>query len=206
MAEVSLRERKRERTRQAIIDAAMDLFERHGYEGTTIVDIAAAAEIGTRTFFSYFASKEELLFPESDARIAAAVSTIAARQPGDRPADLLLRALRDVIESSTEMASRTTLLRMRFMQTVPAVRGRGLQLQLDAQLEIARHLHAAFPDELDAAQAAALVGAFIGGVTGALQVLLEEPGALDDPQKLQERMREATAAGLRPWLSEAGEC
>jgi AcrR family transcriptional regulator len=201
MAESSLRERKRERTRQAIVDAAVDLFERHGYEGTTIADIAAAAEIGTRTFFSYFASKEELLFPESDARVAAAIAAIAARKPGDRPADLLLQALRDVNENNTEMASPTALLRMRLTQTVPAVRGRGLQVQLDAQLEIAGHLQAAFPDELDLVQAAAVVGAFIGAVTGALQVLLEEPGALDDPRKLQRCMREATRAALRPWLS-----
>ncbi|GGO29301.1 TetR/AcrR family transcriptional regulator [Micromonospora parathelypteridis] len=201
MAESSLRERKRERTRQAIVDAAVDLFERHGYEGTKIADIAEAAEIGTRTFFSYFASKEELLFPESDARVAAAVSAIAGRKPGDSPADLLVRALRDVNDHSTEMASPTALLRMRLMQTVPAVRGRGLQIQLDAQLEIARHLQAAFPDELDAVQASALVGAFLGAVTGALQVLLEEPGALDDPRKLQRRMRDAVAAALRPWLS-----
>ncbi|WP_244200680.1 TetR/AcrR family transcriptional regulator [Micromonospora arborensis] len=203
MADSSLRERKRERTRQAIVDAAVDLFERHGYEGTTIADIAEAAEIGTRTFFSYFASKEELLFPESDARVAAAVSAIAARKPGDSPADLLVQALSDVNEHSTEMASPTALLRMRLMQTVPAVRGRGLQIQLDAQLEIARHLQAAFPDDLDAVQASALVGAFLGAVMGALQVLLEEPGALDDPRKLQRRMRDAVAAALRPWLSAA---
>src|ERR1700744_3033393 len=92
----TLRERKRNRTREALITAALDLFERHGYDGTTVADIAAAADIGTRTFFSYFASKEELLFPESDARVAAAVTAIANREPGDRPADVLLRALRDV--------------------------------------------------------------------------------------------------------------
>jgi len=83
----TLRERKRDRTRNALIDAAIDLFERNGYDGTTVADIAEAADIGTRTFFSYFASKEELLFPESDARVAAAVTAIANREPGDRPAD-----------------------------------------------------------------------------------------------------------------------
>ncbi|WP_043262670.1 TetR/AcrR family transcriptional regulator [Streptomyces sp. CT34] len=196
----SHRERKRERTRQAIIDAAADLFERHGYEGTTIADIADAAEIGTRTFFSYFASKEELLFPESDARVAAAVAAIEARKPADRPADLLLRALQDVNETNTEMAGPMARLRMRLTQSVPAVRGRALQEQLDAQLEIARHLQEAFPDELDAAQAAAMVGAFIGAVTGALQVLLAEPDALTDPQRLQRRMQEATKMALRPFL------
>ncbi|GGX51068.1 TetR/AcrR family transcriptional regulator [Streptomyces noursei] len=198
----SHRERKRERTRQAIVDAAADLFERRGYEGTTIADIADAAEIGTRTFFSYFASKEELLFPESDARVAAAVAAIEAREPGDRPADLLLRALHNVNETNAEMAGSMARLRMRLAQSVPVVRGRALQEQLDAQLEIARHLQAAFPDELDAVQAAAMVGAFIGAVTGALQVLLAEPDALTDPRRLQQRMQEATEMALRPFLRE----
>ncbi|WP_326616334.1 TetR/AcrR family transcriptional regulator [Streptomyces decoyicus] len=198
----SLRERKRERTRQTIIDVAADLFERRGYEGTKIADIAEAAEIGTRTFFSYFASKEELLFPESDARVAAAVAAIEAREPEDRPADLLLRALQQANETNTEMAGSMARLRMRLTQSVPAVRGKALQEQLDAQLEIARHLEAAFPDQLDAVQAAAMVGAFIGAVTGALQVLLAEPDALTDPRRLQQRMQEATEAALRPFLRE----
>ncbi|MGV4926638.1 TetR/AcrR family transcriptional regulator (plasmid) [Streptomyces sp. BHT-5-2] len=198
----SLRERKRERTRQKIIDAAADLFERRGYEATTIADIADAAEIGTRTFFSYFGSKEELLFPESSARVAAALATIEARGPQDRPADLLMRALQQVNEANTEMADSTARLRMRLIQSVPAVRGRALQEQLDAQLQIARHLQAAFPDELDAVQAAAMVGAFIGAVTGALHVLLAEPDALADPRRLQRRMQEATNKALRPFLEE----
>jgi hypothetical protein len=62
------------------------------------------------------------------------------------------RALHDV--GATDggpdgLVDRVAALRLRLIQTVPAVRGRALQLQLDAQLEIARHLRLAFPDELD---------------------------------------------------------
>ncbi|WP_280313482.1 TetR/AcrR family transcriptional regulator [Nocardia abscessus] len=89
-----LRDRKRERTRRAILEAAAELFETRGYEETTVADIAAAADVGTRTFFNYFASKEELLFPESDERVRAAVAAIASRRPGERPVEVLLRALR----------------------------------------------------------------------------------------------------------------
>ncbi|WP_186831755.1 hypothetical protein [Streptomyces sp. ISID311] len=84
-----------------------------------------------------------------DARVAAAVAAIEAREPEDRPADLLLQALHNVNETNTEMAGPMARLRMRLTHSVPVVRGRALQEQLDAQLEIARHLQAAFPDELD---------------------------------------------------------
>ena len=198
----TLRERKRDRTRRALVDAAIDLFERNGYDGTTVADIAAAADIGTRTFFSYFASKEELLFPESDTRVAAAVAAIADRQPGDRPADVLLRALRDVGAADGEpddMVDRIAAVRVALFRTVPAVRGKALQVQLDAQREIAGHLQRAFPAELDPVSAAALVGAFVGAVSGALQVLLDDPDAPADPDEIRRQLRRATDVALRPW-------
>jgi AcrR family transcriptional regulator len=200
----SLRDRKRERTRRAIVQAATELFEQRGYDETTIADIAAAADIGARTFFSYFASKEEVLFPDSDARVRATVDAIARRGPDDRPADLLLRALRQVGEVDSEIVSRTAALRMRLTMTVPAVRGRALQVQLAAQREIARRLHAAYPDELDEVTAAALVGAFVGAITAALQVLLDgSDGSLDDSRELRAQLNRATDLALRPWLHAA---
>jgi AcrR family transcriptional regulator len=199
---LSLRERKRRRTRQALVDAATDLFLRNGYERTTVADIAAAADIGTRTFFSYFASKEELLFPEGDVRVQATLDAIAGRGPGDGPTDVLLRALGDTTAASNDMLGPLAALRLQLIRTVPAVRGRALQLQLDAQQEIARHLADAFPDELDRVGAAALVGAFVGAVTGALEALLAEEDI--DPGRVRDRLRQATAVALRPWMQAAG--
>jgi AcrR family transcriptional regulator len=196
----TLRDRKRIRTRQALVEAATALFERNGYDETTVADIADAAEIGTRTFFSYFASKEELLFPESDARVRAAVEAIEQRGPDDGPAEVLLRALRRIGDDSDDLGSRLAALRLRLIRTVPAVRGRALQIQGDAQREIARHLAAAFPERLDEVSAAALTGAFVGAVTAALQVLLEDLDHLDDPARVQAAVRRATDVALAPWL------
>lgn len=196
----SLRDRKRARTRQALIDAAIELFERDGYERTTVADIAAAAEVGSRTFFNYFASKEELLFPESDARVQATIEAIAARGPEDEPADVLLRALRDVSELSDDMSDGLAAVRLRLFRTVPAVRSRALQIQLDAQREIARHLAEAFPDTLDEVTAAAVTGSFIGAVSAAVQVLLERSDRPDDPAEFHRALRRATdyALGYAP--------
>jgi AcrR family transcriptional regulator len=197
---MTLRHHKKIRTRQAIVDAATELFATRGYEKTTVADIAAAADIGTRTFFSYFASKEELLFPQADARVAAAVDAIATRKPGEGPAEVLVRALREAGASDDDLVNPLARLRLQLIRTVPAVRGRGLQIQVDAQREIARHLRDAYPDELDEVSAAALVGALIGAVSGALEVLLDDPDAVaGGPELLKERLRQATDVALRPW-------
>ncbi|MFE1550076.1 TetR family transcriptional regulator [Streptomyces sp. NPDC058718] len=58
------REQQKDRTREDIRRAALDLFEVRGFEGTTIDDIAAAASVGRRTFFRYFLCKEAVLFDE----------------------------------------------------------------------------------------------------------------------------------------------
>ena len=63
MADVSsesqgLRERKKLRTRAVLIDAAMDLCLKQGYEQTTVEQIAASAEVSPRTFSRYFPTKD----------------------------------------------------------------------------------------------------------------------------------------------------
>lgn len=58
VAASGLRERKKQRTRATLIDAAVDLCLRQGYEQTTVEQIAAAAEVSPRTFSRYFAAKD----------------------------------------------------------------------------------------------------------------------------------------------------
>ncbi len=60
-AEVGLRERKKARLRQLIIDTSIKLFRRHGYEDTRIDDIVRTLEISQPTFFRYFPSKDAVL-------------------------------------------------------------------------------------------------------------------------------------------------
>ena len=94
---MSLRQRKRQRTRKELIDAAMRLFAIKGYEQTTVAEIAAAAGVSTKTFFNYFAGKDEVLFPYLSRRIDAAVALIQQRGPNDHMAEVVVAAMQRML-------------------------------------------------------------------------------------------------------------
>lgn len=76
---LGLRERKRQQTRERLTRVAMALFLARGFEATTLDDIASAADISRRSFFHYFASKEDVVFAWQEESSAALIAAVAAR-------------------------------------------------------------------------------------------------------------------------------
>ncbi|MEV8561301.1 TetR family transcriptional regulator [Streptomyces sp. NPDC051917] len=98
IAPAGLRERKKEETRNRLLEGAARLFRERGFEATTVADIAAYANVSVRTFFRYFESKEALLLPDG-VEIFAYVENALARRPADEePLDAVCNALLEAAE------------------------------------------------------------------------------------------------------------
>jgi AcrR family transcriptional regulator len=87
--ELTHRERKKQRTREQIVERAMALFDERGFENVTIAEIAAAADIAPRTFFSYFPSKEDVVFHDFDVVFDAIRERIDERAENESTMDAL---------------------------------------------------------------------------------------------------------------------
>ena len=81
--ESSLRERKKQKTKRAVMDIALRLFSEKGFDATTVEEICAEAEISPSTFFRYFPTKEAAAFPDEDDRIATVENELRARPEGE---------------------------------------------------------------------------------------------------------------------------
>lgn len=132
----SLRERKKERTRRAIERAALDLFEERGFDGATIDDVARAADIAPRTFFHYFASKEDVVLSDYAGRLERLVVTLR-EGPTDESPWRALRAAFVAVSVDYESEKAQMLRRFRIITTAPSVGARSLQLQADWEATVA---------------------------------------------------------------------
>ncbi|WP_406280052.1 TetR/AcrR family transcriptional regulator [Embleya sp. NBC_00896] len=96
-AATGLRERKKERTREALIDAAQELFLRKGYDATTIDEVVASVDVSRRTFFRYFAGKEEVALARAIEFEGLFLEALSIRPADEAPLTALRRAGRAVV-------------------------------------------------------------------------------------------------------------
>ena len=80
-------------TRERLQATALELFRERGFDGTTVADIAAAAEVTERTFFRHFADKREVLFSGQEDFVRLFVEPIEQAPADTAPSELIRRAL-----------------------------------------------------------------------------------------------------------------
>ncbi|MDQ1294842.1 MAG: hypothetical protein QG608_2727 [Actinomycetota bacterium] len=176
------------------MQAAAELFTAHDYDDVTVARIAEVAGVSTRTFFSYFPSKEDVLFADTHTRLEQALQSMADRVPGESPVDLLVRAVRRALPASFSPGpgpevSGSALpslygVRLRLNHSTPQIQAGAMRRLQEAQQLLSRALLAAFPERLTAVEAAALVGAFIGGISNAVIFCLAEDPDLPDTSQV----------------------
>lgn len=95
-----LRERKKRATREALRQAAIGLFRDHDPESVTVDDICARADVSPRTFFNYFAAKEEVLVPWDHDIFAYVADRIPAEPAAQEPLTVLHTVLSEAVDSA----------------------------------------------------------------------------------------------------------
>ena len=191
----SLRERKKRRTRDDLRAAAARMFLEQGYERTSVDQIADAADVSPRTFFRYFGSKEDVLFSRHDESVAELRELLADPREGETLTQLLRRAAGAAVADQIGDDPAETVAMLRLVQSVPALNGRQLTLDLDYEEAIAEMVAAHAPGP-DAELRARLVAGAVAGAMRAAEREWVSSGGTADPDRLLDATFSVLAAGL----------
>ncbi|MPY63054.1 TetR family transcriptional regulator [Streptomyces spongiae] len=138
-----LRERKKQRTRDALLRVALELFTTQGYEDTTVDEIAEGVDVSQRTFFRYFAGKEDAAFAVQEIAHTQFVAAVRERPLDEAPLEALRNAVLegwDTIGEAVEQVVPIDLyLRMcRLTEATPALLAAHLRRNDEVAEEVAR--------------------------------------------------------------------
>ncbi|GAB3809906.1 TetR/AcrR family transcriptional regulator [Kribbella italica] len=185
----SLRERRKAETRQLLQRQAIRLFQRDGYDATTMNTVAEAAGVSAMTVYRHFPTKEDLVIWDEYTPVSL---DVLVNSPTDDP--LVRRIGHALIETATAGTTpdhRDLLLaRLQLMVDVPALRARHLDNQYATQNAIVTALCGDDPDPDQEFQTRAISGACLG----ATHIALVHWARTDGKQHLPTLIREALTA------------
>lgn len=190
-APVGRRERRRLRTAHALQAAALELFERQGYDATSTEEIAAAADVSPRTFFRYFPTKESVVFFHEYGEVADAVladDDLDTTSPRTYVRDGILRLFAAIPASDEDVLAR----RARVMFSTPGLHGHLAADMANERRRLVDGLRSRFTD-LSPVAAEAVAGAAVGVAAAVLERWAADGGDLD--QMLADGL---DAAGFHP--------
>jgi AcrR family transcriptional regulator len=189
--------------RYAIAAAAIQLYGDRGYDAVTAEDIAAAAGIGVRTFFRYFATKEQAAFPDHEERVERFRAALQARSGTASPVDAVIEV---GAVNAREYFEQPDLYRPRYqlVHNEPALRDHERIADRSYQLAIEEFLvkelrHVPEIDLVASIVAASLVAAVNAVLdTWALDPEADATALLDVAKEIVKRSARAALAAVDP--------
>lgn len=167
---------RRALTRARLSDVALELFERQGFEQTTVAQIAAGAGVTEMTFFRHFSAKHQVLFDDPyDAVIAAAV---AAQPSALGPLERVVRGFRHACSQVPEPDGDVVRRRVRIIARTATLRGEAWRNNAEIEALVVEQLVADGADPLAAKVATAAVLAAL--TVALLDWSLRDESALGD--------------------------
>ena len=189
---MGLREDKKRRQREIIIENAIALFRTSGYESTSVKKVAQCCEISEATFFNYFPTKDAVLSAWAHGRVSAAVATTVQgeKRPGlRRSMRLAARELAASVEGDLDLA-RLAFARARLTPPVVPQALIALVREAQAREEARRDLPAGeLARVMAAALASAVVGALESGEPAGPVVTRAVDLVVDGARRRNERVR-----------------
>lgn len=186
---IGLRERKKQETRAALASAAVRLFTRRGFDAVTIDEISATANVAPRTFFRYFAAKEQVVLHDVDVYKDAFAAVLRAPHRAESP---WATARRAALAVAREISGRRDDLRPRLLlvPTSPLLIAMWSELDRFWRDELTRHFAAHRHPDPDI-----VAGAIVGGLNAALGRFLADP--TQAPEALTDRVFEQISRRAR---------
>jgi AcrR family transcriptional regulator len=192
----TLRERKKQRTRDALVRAAFELFTSQGYDATTVDEIAEAVDVSQRTFFRYFAGKEDAALAVQRLTEEHFHAAVRARPPHEPPLEALRRAVLEGWDTISEVIESVVpvdlYLRMyRVVESTPVLLAAHLRRSAETEERFARLIAEREGLDVDADPRPRLAVAVFGAV---MRVTERQWSAREDLDL--EAIRELTALYL----------
>ncbi|WEO93761.1 TetR family transcriptional regulator [Streptomyces sp. FXJ1.172] len=146
--------------REALVAAAFRLFVERGYEQTTVDDIVALAGVGRRSFFRYFPSKEDVVFPDHERCLADMTAFLAASGEEHEPVRRVCDAARLVLRMYAENPA-FSVQRYRLTKQVPGLRAYELSVVWRYERALAEYLRGRFAGRPDGTLRADVIAAAV---------------------------------------------
>jgi AcrR family transcriptional regulator len=178
------RERKRLETLRRIAETGLKLFIAHGYEGTTLEAIAAAAGISRRTFFYYFKSKEEVLLAwQGSGFVEALRPAMLEESPHQAPLDAVRHCLLKLI---SRYETKESIIVDHLLRSTEALRARKQAVYVDMEQALLGAMCELWPEPKRRASLQIVAMVSIGAMRLAMETWRQENGKRSLAKYLRE--------------------